>query len=76
MNTYAFNWELDRLFGVWNSTIQQINNWIQIAGTYISTVVLNKVNTAFFNNDYFGEMTTRANKHLLAQFTLELENWI
>ena len=28
---------------------------------------------ASFNSDYFGEMTTRANKHLLAQFTLALE---
>ena len=66
MDIYAFQWELDRLFGVWNSTIQQISNWIQTAGTYRSTEVLDKVHEAFFNSDYFIEMTTRENEHLLA----------
>ena len=28
---------------------------------------------AFFSRDYFGEMTTVANEHILAQFTLALE---
>ena len=62
MNTYAFAWELERLFSVWNSAIQQINDLIYMAGTYRSTIVLNKVHTAFFNSDYFGEMTTREMK--------------
>ena len=45
-----------------------------MAGTHRSTVVLDKVLTAFFNSDdYFLEMTTRANKHLLVQFMLALE---
>ena len=44
------------------------------AGTCRSTAVLYKVHVAFFNSDYFGEMTTRANEHLLAQFMLALEN--
>ena len=73
MNTYAFAWELDRLFGVWNSAVQQINDWIHMAHTYRSTVVLEKVHTAFFNSAYFGKIITRANEHLLAQFTLALE---
>ena len=63
MNTYAFEWELDSLLGVRNSAIQQISNWIQMAGTYRSTVVLDKVHMAFFNSDCFTEMTTRANEH-------------
>ena len=42
-------------------------------GTYRSTIVLSKVNVAFFNSDYFSEMTTRANRNCLAQFTLALE---
>ena len=73
MNTYAFAWELDRLFDFWNSTIQHINDWIHKVGTYRSTIVFNKVHGAFFNSDYFGEMTTRANEHLLAQFMLALD---
>ena len=31
------------------------------------------IHEAFFNSDYFIKMTTRASKHLLAQFTLALE---
>ena len=45
-----------------------------MADTYRSIVVLNKVHKAFFNRDYFIEMTTSANEHLLSQFTLVLEN--
>ena len=63
---------LDRLFGVWNRAIQQINNWINMASPYRSSIFLNKVHVAFFNSEYFGEMTTRANEHLSAQFTLAL----
>ena len=58
---------------VWNSAIQQVNNWIHMAGIYWSTVVLHKVHMAFFNRDYFGEVTTRENKYLLVQFTWALE---
>ena len=67
MNT--FTWELDRLFGIWNGAIQQISNWIHMAGTYRPTIVLNEVHMAFFNNDYFSEMTTMENEHILVQFT-------
>ena len=44
-----------------------------MSDTYRSTMVLEKVHAAFFNSDYFSEMTTRAKEHLLTQFTLVLE---
>ena len=44
-----------------------------MANTYRSTIVLDKVHVTFFNSDYFGEMTTRINEHLLAQFTVASE---
>ena len=68
-----FSWELDRLFSVWKSTLQQINDWIHVADTYSSTIILDNAYMAFFNDDYFGKMTTRVNEHLLAQFTFALE---
>ena len=37
------------------------------------TITMFKVLVAFFNSDYFTDMTTRANEHLLAQFTLASE---
>ena len=51
----------------------KINDLIHMAGTYRSTLVLNKVHVSFFSSDYFSEITTRANKHLLAKFMLVLE---
>ena len=60
MDTYTFEWQLDRLLGIWNSAIQQISNWIQMAGTHRSKVVIDKVHVAFFSSDNFFEMTTRA----------------
>ena len=44
-----------------------------MAGKYRSTVVLDKVHEAFFNSDYFIEITTRENEHLLTQFPSALE---
>ena len=73
MNTYTFTWELDRLFGHRNSTIQQVNNWIHTVGPHRSTTVLNRVHVAILNSDYFSEITTWENEHLLAQFTIALE---
>ena len=73
MDADLLKWQLDRIFSIWNSAIQEISDWIQAAGTYRSTVVLVKVNMAFFNNDDFTEMTTRPNKTLLAMFMLALE---
>ena len=58
----------------WNSAIQQISDWFNMAGTYRSIKILNSnFHMAFFISDYFGEMNTRVNEHLLAQFTLALE---
>ena len=73
MDTDAFKWQLDRMFSVWNSAIQQINYWLQAAGTYRSTVVLDKVHMEFFNSDNFFKMTTRPNEILLATIMLTLE---
>ena len=50
-----------------------MNDWIHMAGTYRSTIALDKVHVAFFNSNYSSEMTTRVNEHLLAQFMLPLE---
>ena len=43
VDTDAYEWQLDRMFGIWNSAIQEISDWIQAASTYRSTVVLDRV---------------------------------
>ena len=70
LDTDAFEWQPDRMFIFWDSAIQEISNWIQVAGTFRSTAVLDKVHMAFFNSDDFIDMTTRPNEILLATFML------
>ena len=69
MNTYVFTWELDRLFGAWNSAIQQINDWIHKAGKYRSTIVLNismcySSTVTTLVNDHYGKQTSFSPDHI------------
>ena len=71
--TDAFEWQLDRMFGIWNSAIHEIRNWIQEASTYRSTVVLNRVYKAFFYSENFLDWVHRPDQILWAMFMLALE---
>ena len=70
-NTDAYEWELDRMFGLWNSTIWDISDRIQVARNYRSTIILNKVYKAFFQCDDFLHWVYRPK--LSAMFMLALE---
>ena len=72
-NTKAYQCQLERMFGIWNSAIQEISNWIQVAGTYRSTVVLNRVYKAFFHSEDFLHWGHRPDQILLAMLMLALE---
>ena len=37
------DWELDRMFGSWNSAIQYISDWIQVDRNHKATMIPNKV---------------------------------
>ena len=50
-NTEVHEWELDRMFGTWNSTVWEISNWIQVARNHRSTMILNRFYKAFFHCD-------------------------
>ena len=50
-DTKVYEWQLDRMFSIWNSVTWEISNWMQEASTYSSAVVLNKVYKAFFHYD-------------------------
>ena len=52
-DTDTFKWQVDRMFGIWKSAKHEISNWIQEAGTYRSTVFLDRVHTAFFHSKDF-----------------------
>ena len=52
-DTDAYKWQLDRMFGIWNSAIHEISVWIQKASTYRSTVVHVRVYKAFFHSKDF-----------------------
>ena len=69
----AFEWQLDRMFGIWNSAICEISNWIQKASTYRSTVVLNRIYKAFFHSKDFLDRVHRPDQILLAILMLALE---
>ena len=64
--TDTYEWQLDRVFGIWNSTIQEVSNWIQVASNYRSTVVLNRVYKALFHCDDFLHWAHRPDQILLA----------
>ena len=72
-NTKAYEWEPDRMFGIWNSTIQDISNWIQAARTHKSTMILDKLYKVFFHCDNFLHWAYRPDQKLLATFMLALE---
>ena len=72
-NTDASEWQLDRIFGLWNSAIHGIGNWIQVAGTHRSAVVLDRVYKVFFHSKDFHEWAHRPDQILLATFMLALE---
>ena len=64
--------ELERMFGLWNSTIWDISDWIQVAGNHRSTMILNKLYKAFFHCDAFLNWAYRPNRSVT--FMLVLEN--
>ena len=72
-NTDAYEWELDRMFGIWISTTWEINEWIQVARTHRSTVILNKLDKVSFHCDDFLHWAYRLDQSLLATFMLALE---
>ena len=61
------------MFGIWNSVIHEISNWIQMAGTYRSTVFLDRVHTAIFHSEDFLDWAHRPDQILLSTFLLALE---
>ena len=71
--TDTFEWQLYRMFGIWNSAVHEISNWIQEAGTYRSTVVLNRVYKAFFHSEDFLDWAHIPDQMLLAILMLALE---
>ena len=73
MDTDAFEWQLDRMFSICNSAIHEINNQIQVAGTYRCTEVPGRVHMSFFHSEGFIEFASRPDKILLAMFMLALQ---
>ena len=61
------------MFSIWNSTIQEICNWIQVAGNYRCSVVLNRVYKAFFHCEDFLHCPYGPDQILLATFMLALK---
>ena len=59
------------MFGIWNSIIWDISNWISTASNHRSTMILNKVYKAFFHCDAFLHWVYKPN--LSATFMLALE---
>ena len=45
--------ELDNMFGIWNSAILKISSLIQMARNHRSTVIIDKVYKAFFHCDEY-----------------------
>ena len=60
-NTQAYEWELDRMFDIWNSVVQDIINLIQEADNYKPIVILDKVHKAFFHCHDFLHWNYRSN---------------
>ena len=71
--TKAYEWQLDRMFGIWNSAVQDISNWIQVARSERSIMILNKVYKAFFHCEDFLHWAYRPDQILLAMFMLALK---
>ena len=72
-NTDTYEWELDRMFSIWNSAKWEISNWIQVASNHRSTVILNMVYKAFFHYDDFIHWGCRLVQNLLAIIMLAIE---
>ena len=73
MDTDAFGWQLDIMFSIGNNTIHKISNWIQVAGAYRPTVVLDRIHTSFFHSWDFIAFANRPDEILVVTFMLALE---
>ena len=73
LDTDALEWQLDRMFAIWNITIYEIGKLVQAAGTYRPTVVLDRVHNALFNSEDFLDWAKEPDKILLTMFMLALE---
>ena len=65
--------ELDRMFGIWNSAMREISFLIQMVGNHRSTVIIDKVYNAFFHCDDYLHWAHRPDQVLLSMFILALE---
>ena len=72
-DTDAFEWQLAIMFGIWNSAVHGINYWTQVASTYRSTMVLDRVYKAFFYSEDFLDWAHRPHQILLVTFMMALE---
>ena len=65
--------ELNRMFGIWNSAIWKISSFIQMVGNHRSTVIIDKVNKAFYHCDDYLHWARRPDQVLHSTFMLALE---
>ena len=65
--------ELYRMFGIWNSTICEISSLIQMAGNHRSTVIKDKVYKAFFHCDDYFHLANRPDQVLHSTIILALD---
>ena len=61
------------MFGIWNNATWEICNWIQVARSHRSTMILDKLYKAFFHCHDFLHCTYRPDQNLLATFILALQ---
>ena len=65
--------ELDRMFGIWNSAIWEMSSLIQMARKHRSTVIIGKVYKVFFHCDDNLHWANRPDKVLHSTYLLALE---